>query len=265
MDQSRIVVNLTDEILDEPTMAILSRGLNFAPAPRSIPHNDIIGGIEQAIRKLRKDEADEVRSEVAMTLKRAVLPKSNITFKERKELQSLRQNPDIKVLPADKGNATVLLRSDDYHRKIQDILKDPTYRPIHNDPTEAKTRMTISLIKLAEIPAETTKNLRPQAAAPPRLYGLPKIHKAGVPLRPIVSAIGSPTYNLAKYLTKILSPFVGNREHHIENSASFVKILNSIHLDPEDIMVSLDVVSLFTKVPLRETLELLEAHFDKAV
>ncbi|KAG8236414.1 hypothetical protein J437_LFUL012835 [Ladona fulva] len=111
--------------------------------------------------------------------------------------------------------------------------------------------------------AETERNLRPPAAAPPRLYGLPKIHKDGIPLRPIVSAINSPTYNLAKYLTGLLSPHVGKCEHHIRNSSHLINILDEIHLDPSNIMVILDVVSLFTKVPLKETFQQLEAIFDK--
>ena len=33
-----------------------------------------------------------------------------------------------------------------------------------------------------------------------KIYGLPKIHKESVPLRPIVSFIGSLLYNLSKFL-----------------------------------------------------------------
>ena len=43
----------------------------------------------------------------------------------------------------------------------------------------------------------------------PYFYGLPKIHKEQVPLHPIVSTIGSPTYTLAKHLATILLPIVG--------------------------------------------------------
>ena len=53
-------------------------------------------------------------------------------------------------------------------------------------------------------------HLRPSATVCPKLYGLPKIHKPAVPLRPIVASQGSSTYNLAKYLAEILKPLVGN-------------------------------------------------------
>jgi len=41
---------------------------------------------------------------------------------------------------------------------------------------------------------------------PPRLYGLSKVHKPNIPLRPIVSAIHSPTYNLSRFLAQTLQP-----------------------------------------------------------
>ena len=45
------------------------------------------------------------------------------------------------------------------------------------------------------------------------LYGSPKVHKEGTPMRLIVSAIGSPTYNLAKKLVRILTLLAGNTPH----------------------------------------------------
>ena len=41
---------------------------------------------------------------------------------------------------------------------------------------------------------------------PPRLYGLSKVHKPNIPLKPIVSAIHSPTYNLSRFLAQTLQP-----------------------------------------------------------
>ena len=49
----------------------------------------------------------------------------------------------------------------------------------------------------------------------PEFYGLPKIHKNNNPLRPIVSSIGSITYESAKLLAKILGPLVGKTPFHI--------------------------------------------------
>ncbi|KAG8229594.1 hypothetical protein J437_LFUL002317, partial [Ladona fulva] len=145
----------------------------------------------------------------------------------------------LAALSAGKGNATVIMKSKEYHQKIRDILQDTSYKTLLRDPTDALARKTAGKKFLSisvELEAEKERNLRPPAAAPPRLYGSPKIHKDGIPLRPIVSAINSPTYNLAKYLTGLLSPHVGKCEHHIRNSSHLIIILDEIHLDPSDIM-----------------------------
>ena len=54
----------------------------------------------------------------------------------------------------------------------------------------------------------------------PRFYGLPKIHKPGIPLRPIVSFVNSPTYAISGYLARILSPVVGNTDYTIGGPSS---------------------------------------------
>ena len=50
----------------------------------------------------------------------------------------------------------------------------------------------------------------PTGCVPPKLYGLPKIHKPGTPLKPIVSNCGSSTYGEAKELAKILKPLLAS-------------------------------------------------------
>ncbi|XP_042202463.1 uncharacterized protein LOC121852562 [Callorhinchus milii] len=101
-------------------------------------------------------------------------------------------------------------------------------------------------------------SLKPSAARPPRLYGLPKIHKEGTPLRPIVSMINSPTYKLARFLSDTLLPFTGKTSSAVLNSTQLVSMVKDMVLSPDDILVSFDVVSLFTKVPVPDTLTIIE-------
>ena len=51
--------------------------------------------------------------------------------------------------------------------------------------------------------------MTPTGACSPKYYGLPKVHKEGVPLRPIISIRGSVTYKTAKELSRILKPLEG--------------------------------------------------------
>ena len=91
--------------------------------------------------------------------------------------------------------------------------------------------------------------LRCSKAVMPRFYGLPKIHKVNVPLRPIVSFVNSPTYNISKFLSKIIKPLMTNR-FSVTNSIDFIDRIKDVVIEEDDILVSFDVVSLFTSVPV---------------
>ena len=72
--------------------------------------------------------------------------------------------------------------------------------------------MLLDLKKAGRISDSTYKMLYSSDGLCPRFYGLPKIHKPGIPLRPIVSFVNSPTYAISGYLARILSPVVGNTD-----------------------------------------------------
>ena len=68
----------------------------------------------------------------------------------------------------------------------------------------------------------------------PRYYGLPKIHKAGTPLRPIISSNGTATYNTAKELARILKPLVGSSNHYVQNTRDFIEQIKDVRLRDGD-------------------------------
>ena len=53
------------------------------------------------------------------------------------------------------------------------------------------------------------KKMYPTGAVAPKFYGLPKIHKRHISLRPLISSRGSINYEVAKELSRILRPLVG--------------------------------------------------------
>ena len=67
-----------------------------------------------------------------------------------------------------------------------------------------------SLEDQGEISENERNDLYPSGSKPVVLYGLAKIHKRledGTPsFRPTLSAIGTPTYNLAKFSDQLLKP-----------------------------------------------------------
>ena len=93
--------------------------------------------------------------------------------------------------------------------------------------------------------------------------GCQKIHKPGIPLRPIISGIGTVTYNTAKELARILKPLVGLSEHHIHNTIDFVQQIKEVKLKEEESLVSYDVTALFTSVPIPPVLKIIEEKLEE--
>ena len=149
----------------------------------------------------------------------------------------------------------VFLWTSDYYEKLLLSLKDETtYKAIKQDQTKSIERrlnaFIFDLLKRDRITKQQYYFLRISDSCTPRLYGLPKVHKKDFPMRPIVSFINSPLYNLSKYLSKLLSPLVGKTKFTLKNSYQFADLLKDVNVESNKCMVSFDVVSLFTKIPI---------------
>ncbi|XP_076039428.1 uncharacterized protein LOC143024502 [Oratosquilla oratoria] len=82
-------------------------------------------------------------------------------------------------------------------------------------------------------------------------YGNVKTHKAGYPLRSIISQITTPTYLIAKKLNELLTPFVLSR-FILSSAADFLDLLSNS--DTNGVIALLDAESLFTNVPILRTI-----------
>ena len=71
--------------------------------------------------------------------------------------------------------------------------------------------------------------------------------------QPILSPLHSPTYKLSKYLNKLLKPYTSN-EYTAKDTFSFAEDIRK--QDSTVFMSSLDVDSLFTNIPLQETIDI---------
>ena len=97
---------------------------------------------------------------------------------------------------------------DEYNNKAKELLEDKkTYKEISTDPTnKLKTKLVSLLKKIKEdggINDQLYKKMYPTGADAPKFYGLLKIHKRDIPLRPTVSSRGSINYEVAKELIRI--------------------------------------------------------------
>ena len=113
--------------------------MNFVPAPKRIPFTDIIANVEEGTLTSEPppDKAEELMSRVCGVLRRATPPEDNMTKEQRKELINLKKNTNLLILPADKGRATVLMKREDYEKKMRDLLDTDTYCKIKKDSTRS--------------------------------------------------------------------------------------------------------------------------------
>ena len=110
---------------------------------------------------------------------------------------------------------------------------------------------------------ELYKRLYPIGAGSPKFYGLPKIYKLGMPLRPIVSSIGTVTYQTSKQVARILKPLVGRSPHHVKNTQHFIDQIKGIHLGQDQCMMSYDVKAIFTSVPTTKAITIIKQLLEK--
>ena len=75
-----------------------------------------------------------------------------------------------------------------------------------------------------------------------------------LPIRPIVSNIGTATYHLSKYLASLLSP-LSESEYTAKNS--FVQTVKLDKIPSNYKIVSFDVKSLFSNAPLGQTISII--------
>ena len=98
--------------------------------------------------------------------------------------------------------------------------------------------------------------MRRAVGTPGRLYGMCKVHKDGYPLRPVISMLNTAEYNLGKWLDSYIKPNIP-RKYSVASTDEFLNGLNDAIYDPSDKMVSFDVTSLYTNIPLTETINLI--------
>jgi len=91
----------------------------------------------------------------------------------------------------------------------------------------------------------------------PTAYDLPKIHKRNCPFRIIISSIDSPLYFLATFLHEIINSSIPKARGYIANSYDLFNNLNDRGLSSEFSLISLDVISLFTNIPIDLAMECL--------
>ena len=258
-------MNLSDYELTEDEKQFLNLGLNCHLEPKydklhkkvelEVLYQNLLNLQTRDIITINPKLADHLRCE--STKHRYVKRKALLlTTKLKNAANNLKRNEDIIIRKADKSSMYVILNKEDYLTKIDSLLSDSTkFKLIKRNPTEKLKQDANKLIEALNAAQGDLKI--PKIIGdfqPGYIYGSVKTHKKGNPLRPIISQIPTPTYNLAKKLNQIISPYTPD-QFCLKSSNDFIDLLQaSKH---EGIIASLDVESLFTNVPLDDTIDII--------
>lgn len=92
-----------------------------------IPTANIIAATEATAKQFSTDTANKLRAGVSKVLKSTKPPNGNLSSHLCKAANDLRKDRDIVILPADKGNVTVVMDRKEYTKKLECMLEDGMY------------------------------------------------------------------------------------------------------------------------------------------
>jgi hypothetical protein len=252
---------------DDPSQAAqLKRLIKSRKANAGVP-----AGQDPAVTAFIRALNNDIRSELRIAQKKHKRSK-NVSRQEKLALKSLAQDNSIVIKPADKGGLIVILDSSQYLEKCNSLLRDHTvYKSIcasEYDDILRTLRQELGSLT-TELGADLVSFLSPEDTRPGRFYGLPKIHKPNVPMRPIVSANGTATENIAILLDLLTRELPSTTPSFIKDTNHFLETLSSTPFptDSEPLLVTLDCQSLYTNIPHDEgiaaTVGLYTKHFER--
>jgi hypothetical protein len=284
LSPDKVLFNLSSRVLNDTEKSLLSKGLKFVLPPKRLTLEKYLLTFEKLYKSLSsypiflkesfdsqtfKDDLRHLAFKSFKDFKKNV-PKSALSDEEQSALKSLSRDDKIVITRPDKGNGVVLMDKSDYIDKVNLVLEDSSkFQRVEGDifkkilSEEGKinrfVRKTFGGVDENGRHFPTYNQLLVSGSSLGILYGLPKIHKENVPIRPILSACNTPAYNLAKYLVPIISPLTKN-EYTVPSTFHFAKEVCNLDFtsEPSEIsFASFDVKSLFTNIPLNETINII--------
>lgn len=249
-------------------------GLNHPILPKKVEHIAIKTSFEKLFYSLCKDNPVINNTESKTFLRSSINKfisnannhcKNRINKQLHLTLSNLRNNKSIKILRFDKGNGTVILNPDDYINKLNTIISDGSKFKIYQQSKNKKKHPILAIeddisnqikkILKPNLDKEQLSKILPTGSSVGKLYGLAKIHKTNCPLRPVVNMQGTAQFKLAQYLDSLIKNSFP-QQFMLSSTSEFLEKIKDTRVTNKSQLISYDIVSLFTNIPLEETIQI---------
>ncbi|XP_049940670.1 uncharacterized protein LOC126416829 [Schistocerca serialis cubense] len=271
------LVNLTETELHENEKMLLEKGLKHCT--NSKVNNQYIENLIVETEHILTREEQQNNCEINIGLTRELVKeeikgiikqtqqthnKNNQT--EAATMKRLKQkltNNNVLITRADKGNVTVLMDKEQYITKTKEYINTNAIQKLKSDPTtrfQANVKRTLKNIEHTLTDKQkyylTQKN--PQA---PTLRSQPKIHKDGMPMRPVINFKKAPTYRIAKHLQKLVTKhYKVENNRTLINTGNLIENIQNIQVPHTASLISFDIENMYTSIPITETIEIIEQN-----
>lgn len=260
------VINLTTSTFTEEEYEILGKCMKYIPH-RNINKENTLIECEMIIERMENEEdKKQIRSDIKNIIEKINRKKMNkedkIIQQNIKKIKEKIINDKLLIVKADKGNTVIIMEKEEYINRVESFIQSGPYKKVTYDLTskfQAQTkRMMKNISFLTEWQKKQKMESNPQA---PQLKCQLKIHKEGMPLRPIVSFIKSPMYKMSQEISKrIKINYEKEQVYNVENSKEVIEKLRRIKISENTKLMSLDVKDMYTNIPTNDTIKIIKEN-----
>ena len=184
---------------------------------------------------------------------------SNLSRSDFSVLCKLRSIKGIRILAADKNLGPTIVTESWYRNEVSRLLSDDVfYKQVDTVPFAAMGRALLSILeRYGQSLGEKLKLYIIQFAdnhTPAHFKILPKVHKCPLVGRPIVASTNYLTTPASRFIDCTLSPCLPSLPSYIKDSSDLIRQLSCLNVPPECFLVTADVSSLYTNIPIKDCL-----------
>jgi hypothetical protein len=219
---------------------------NWHPPPASLIIENKLTDFEKQLRQAVDSNNNKTQ------------PYTNLTPLQKTTLRDLKHSTEFIIIPTDKNLGPSILNRDAYITQVlPEHLLSKTYLQLseqtaHDRLAESKQRLIDTFESRRHVLSQPeisylTRSFE-EAHCIPIFYGMPKVHKTPIKMRPVVSCINSFGSIFSTWLDFKMKSLIPLIPSYIKNSSDLIKDLKALHLPPNAILFTADATLMYTNI-----------------